>query len=149
MNQNTILPGADTGRDDCFSRESILEEDFCLEECLAAAEAGDPGAQGVLGDCYQYGWFVKKDYAAAVAWYEKAAKEGNAAAQRSLGWCWSKGRGVGPSEKKAVFWYTKAAEGGDADAQHNLGVDYDYGRLNERGQGAGSHLVQEGGGAGA
>ena len=41
MNQNTILPGANTGRDDCFSRESILEEDFCLEECLAAAEAGD------------------------------------------------------------------------------------------------------------
>ena len=46
MNQNTILPGADTGRDDCFSRESILEEDFCLEECLAAAEAGHPENPG-------------------------------------------------------------------------------------------------------
>ena len=67
MDQNIILPEADTGRDDCFSRESILEDDFCLEECITAAEAGDPGAQGVLGDCYQYGWFVKKDYAAAVA----------------------------------------------------------------------------------
>ena len=105
MDGHGIISDGGTRSEDCFCRESILEDDFCLEKCIAAAEAGDAGAQGVLGDCYQYGWFVKKDYAEAVAWYEKAAAQGNAAAQRSLGWCWSRGKGVGPSGKKAVYWY--------------------------------------------
>lgn len=97
---NAVLGNRAGGND--YSRERILENDFRLEECYAAAtKEGDPGAQGVLGDCYQYGWFVKKDYTKAVEWYEKAAAQGNAAAQRSLGWCWSQGKGVGPSEEKA------------------------------------------------
>ncbi len=98
MDKNIMLSRGNTGSFDCFSRERILKDDFCMEECFAAAEAGDPGAQGVLGDCYQYGWFVEKDYTKAVAWYEKAAEQGNAAAQRSLGWCWSQGKGVGPNK---------------------------------------------------
>ena len=61
MNENSKLPGGSTDSASCFCRESVLEDGFHIEECRAAAESGDPGAQGVLGDCYQYGWHVKKD----------------------------------------------------------------------------------------
>ena len=141
MDKNGVLSDNSAGSSKRFNRESVLDDGFCLEECRAAAEAGDAGAQGVLGDCYQYGWYVEKDYATAVAWYEKASAQGNAEAQRSLGWCWSQGNGVGPSDEKAVYWYTKAAEGGDADAQHNLGVCYDYGNGVEQDRAKGSDMV--------
>ena len=95
--ENEIVRNGAGGRTK-YSRDGILEEDFRLDECRAAAEGGDSDAQGVLGDCYQYGWFVEKDYAAAVSWYEKAAAQGNAAAQSSLGACWRRGNGGGPRE---------------------------------------------------
>lgn len=64
-----------------FSREAILRGGFSIKQCMTAAAEGDASAQDVLGDCYQYGWYVQKDYAAAVMWYEKSAVQGNAAAR--------------------------------------------------------------------
>ena len=87
MTNNEQAAGEITGVGERFSRETILKGDFSLEQCRTAAEEGDASAQGLMGDCYQYGWYVKKDYAAAVEWYEKASVQGNASAQRSLGWC--------------------------------------------------------------
>ena len=93
---NMIGGANDKGTDEMeyFTRDSILAEKFSIEQCRAAAEKGNASAQDVLGDCYQYGWFVKKDFAAAIAWYKKAAEQGNAAAQRSLGWCCENGYGM-------------------------------------------------------
>ena len=70
-----------------FTRSSLLRDDFDMIECWDAAVQGDADAQDLLGDCYQYGWIVEENHAAAVAWYERAAEQGHAAAQRSLGWC--------------------------------------------------------------
>ena len=127
MTEKNSLSETETNVGNRFTRESILKREFDMKQCLAAAEEGDASAQDVLGDCYQYGWNVRKDYVQAVAWYEKASAQGHAAAQRSLGWCYENGYGVEPSKEKAVYWYRKGAEGGDADAQHNLATSYDFG----------------------
>jgi len=100
---------------------------FDVKQCLISAESGYAFAQDMMGNCYKYGVYVKKDFAAAVAWFEKAALQGNAAAQRSLGYCYDNGHGVEQNYEKAVYWYIKGAEGGDIDAQQNLAICYEHG----------------------
>ena len=120
MKRNSNTPETEAAGSSKFNRVSVLKNDFSMNECRAAAEQGDADAQDLLGDCYQYGWHVHKDYAAAVEWYEKASAQGHAAAQRSLGWCYENGYGVKQSAEKSAYWYRKGAEGGDPDAQNNL-----------------------------
>jgi TPR repeat protein len=84
-------------------------------------------AQNTLGEMYQYGWGVTKDYEEAVRWYKEAAKQGNSLAQNNLGWMYQNGLGLTQDYVEAVRWYRKAAERGNAEAQNNLGYMYQYG----------------------
>lgn len=43
---------------------------------------------------YENGWGVKRDYARARTWYEKAVAQGNAVAQTNLGMMYESGNGV-------------------------------------------------------
>ena len=52
-----------------------------LAELQARAGAGDAVAQKAMGDLYRHGQGVRRDDAAAAAWYRKAAVQGLAAAQ--------------------------------------------------------------------
>jgi V8-like Glu-specific endopeptidase len=70
---------------------------------------------------YNYGRGVKKDYAAAVHWYRKAAEQGHARAQNSLGIMYAIGRGVPRDTAQAARWYGKSADQGLGQAQYNLG----------------------------
>lgn len=92
-----------------------------------AAKQGYARAQWKLGYCFQHGFGVAVDLAAAVTWYERAAKQGLAAALCNLGVCYEKGLGVAVDMNKAIALYEKAAEKGDAVAQCNLGIFYHYG----------------------
>lgn len=56
------------------------------------AALGNATAQYHLGDCYNYGRGIEKDYWKALDWYKKAAQNGNYAAQKKL-----KELGVAPS----------------------------------------------------
>jgi TPR repeat protein len=93
-----------------------------------AAEQGDADAQDALGDLYNSGQGVRRDYAQAAPWYRKAAEQGDADAQDSLGDLYHKGQGVPQDDAQAATWFHKAAEQGDADAQESLGDLYDTGR---------------------
>lgn len=88
------------------------------------ASNGDAVAQNFLGDFYKHGRGVKRDYATAAAWYQKAATQGYALAQSNLGFLYYKGRGVPRDYAKAAEWWQKAADQGDMLAQSNLGVLY-------------------------
>ena len=80
-------------------------------ECYRkAAERGDAGAQGKLGDCYFCGYGVKENREEAVKWYCKAAEQGYAEAQYELGEAYREGCGIGKNDEEAVKWYRKAAE---------------------------------------
>ena len=82
------------------------DDRFDIEQCRISAQSGYAFAQDMMGNCYKNGVYVQKDFAQAVAWFEKAALQGNAAAQRSLGYCYNEGHGVKQDYQKAVYWYT-------------------------------------------
>ena len=99
-----------------------------IADLRARAEAGDAGAQFILGGMYVIGDSVPPDAAAAVAWYRRAAEQGHARAQYNLGVMYERGDGVPPDAAAAVAWYRRAAEQGHAAAQSNLGAMYAEGR---------------------
>jgi TPR repeat protein len=88
---------------------------------LAAAEAGDPTAQVMIGWSYAQGSVVEKDEAKARQWYAKAAGRGNRDADNNLGNIYWYGRGVAEDKKRAVDHYLIAAELGHSGAQTHMG----------------------------
>ena len=93
-------------------------------EYKAKAERGDAAAQVSLGQCYDKGLGVEKDYAESVKWFRKAAEQDHARAQFNLGGSYHSGIGVGKDYEEAVKWFRKAAEQDNANAQIGLGVCY-------------------------
>ena len=93
-----------------------------------AAEQGHALAQSRLGDFYQFGLGVPRDYAEAARWYRSAAEQGGAEAQFNLGVRYAIGRGVPQDDVEAERWYRQAADQGHAEAQFNLGALYIVGR---------------------
>ncbi|AXI04038.1 TonB family protein [Aquirhabdus parva] len=91
-----------------------------LTAITAAATQGNPLAQVQLGQLYEFGQGVSKDYAQALQWYRKSAEQGNAAAQFKLGFMSYHGYGVPQSYVTAVSWYRKAAAQNFVPAEHNL-----------------------------
>jgi TPR repeat protein len=63
---------------------------------------------------------VRRDRAAAVAWFRRAAEQGHTGAQYNLGRVYDDGEGVTPDPKEAARWYRMVAERGDVDAQFHL-----------------------------
>jgi TPR repeat protein len=76
---------------------------------------------------YHDGEGVSRDYAEAIAWYQKAAERGDVKAQYNLGEAYHKGEGVSKNNAEAVRWYRMAAEQGHAKAKYCLGVMYHNG----------------------
>jgi len=60
---------------------------------LAAADHGEPAAQGFLGSMYNRGWGLPEDPRAAQAWWLRAARAGLASAMFNLGTTMAHGRG--------------------------------------------------------
>ena len=71
---------------------------------------------------------MPRDYAAAAAWYLKAADKGDAASQVKLGIFYGTGQGVPKDPAAAASWFRKAADQGEAAGQFNLGILYVQGR---------------------
>jgi TPR repeat protein len=55
-----------------------------LKVAMPLAKAGDPVAQEMIGELYDGGIEVKRDYGTALAWYRRAAAQGNAMAETRL-----------------------------------------------------------------
>jgi TPR repeat protein len=58
---------------------------------------------------YENGHGVPQNYAAAAAWYRKAADQGNALAQLNLGIMYYEGKGVPQNYVQAYLWFNLSA----------------------------------------
>lgn len=87
-----------------------------------AAAKGDPSAQFDVAARFAEGKGVKKDFAQAVLWYQRAATQGLAAAQYRLAALYERGLGVTADAARARVWYKRAAEQGSLKAMHNMAV---------------------------
>jgi TPR repeat protein len=56
------------------------------------AVGGDAEAQFIVGDCYDHGHAVQKDFVETIKWYRKSAAQNYAAAQFNLCLCYVMGR---------------------------------------------------------
>ena len=83
--------------------------DFDLEECRKAAAAGDPMAQRCMGNLYETGTHVIKNYTMAAEWYQLAAEKGVAEAQYNLGAMLARGVGVKQDLPAALDFFNRAA----------------------------------------
>lgn len=101
--------------------------------CQMSAGNGNSTAMYLLGDMYEFGRGVEKNYAQAINWYRKADESGwHATARHRLGCLYESGQGVGQDFAEAAKWYRKAAKGGNADSCLALGCFYEQGQGVER-----------------
>ena len=87
---------------------------------LAKANAGEADAQYRLGNMYNFGDGVRRDYAQALVWYRKGAEQGDAKSEFQLGGLYHFGHGVPQDDAQGFAWTMKAAEQGDGDADSSF-----------------------------
>eukprot|EP00123_Amoebidium_parasiticum_P001028 comp12004_c0_seq1/m.6691 comp12004_c0_seq1/g.6691 ORF comp12004_c0_seq1/g.6691 comp12004_c0_seq1/m.6691 type:complete len:651 (-) comp12004_c0_seq1:15-1967(-) len=97
-----------------------------LKYYLEAAHQEDPVAMSGLGRLYLHGLegAVKKDYALARQWFERAGEKKNADGLLYLGIMYYDGLGMSRDYALAYKFYLEAANMGNANAQYNLGTMY-------------------------
>jgi hypothetical protein len=106
------------------------EKDYlnARREAQIAADAGDPGAQVLIGFMYQSGIGVVKNYFTAASYYQKAVDAGDGRAMANLASLYSTGSGAPLDNEKALALYEKAVEAGNAFALGQTGVMYFNGK---------------------
>jgi len=87
---------------------------------VAEAEKGNAGAMLNLGNFYEQGVGIGRNYTKAMTWYEKAAKAGQAEGYYNLGVCYDIGMGATADAAKALQNYQQAADMGMALAMYKL-----------------------------
>jgi TPR repeat protein len=107
---------------------SVVTADTDIAMLRRLAGQGDPEAQYVLGDRYQYGKGVVPDSSQAVAWYQRAADQGLADGQASLAIMYELGLGVTQDYARAAVLNRTAADQGHPLAQLHLSWAYAGGR---------------------
>lgn len=98
-----------------------------LKQLIKAAEEGDIDAQLELGNLYEDGEQVERNYDEAFKWYEKAAKQGNAYAQFAMGDMYYDEFHKKKTNSIGVRWFKKAAAQGNEYAMEKLGDAYYHG----------------------
>ncbi len=116
-----------------FADMQQAQEDFkkgnheaAIKEFTALANAGNMGAQLILGALYNKGGAMERDDQAAAMWFQKAAQQGNAEAQFQLGNLYEDSQ-LTQNYTQAAHWYEKAAQKDLAKAQVRLGHIYSRG----------------------
>ena len=92
--------------------EEYQSPEAIFEAMTVRAGQGDVEAMRNLGDFYQTGYTVDRDYGEAFSWYNRAAGLGDAAAQTSVGLYHELGRAVARDADEAFNWYLQATEQG-------------------------------------
>ena len=105
-----------------LAARDVVELD--IAQLRLMAEQGDARARRELGERYEEGRGVVRDYEAAVTWYGRAAEQGDVGAQGNLGAMYSNGTGVPRDDEVALTWFRRAAEQGGARGQNGLGALY-------------------------
>lgn len=94
---------------------------------LQQAQAGDAKAEVKLGNMYESGKGVARDYLQAIQWYQKAVDQGDLAAMCDLAMVYINGHGVAKDYQKAGQLLEPAANAGLPQAQYQLGALYEKG----------------------
>ncbi len=87
----------------------------------------DPNAMCLLGQMYENGNGVIKNYLQAKYWYQKAENAGDKVAMRYLGLLYYDGHGVTQSYKEAMRWFQKGAAAEETYCFFYLGLIYEFG----------------------
>jgi len=104
------------------TRVEILQKKIADQnELRERAKQGDAKAQSNLGEMYEKGRGVPRNYKSALKWYRLAAKQGHARAQSKLGRMYEIGRGGVRDYEIALEWYRLAAKQGFSEARRRLG----------------------------
>lgn len=102
-----------------------------VEEKVRIAEATDKSdVQYTLGQMYQNGYNVERNYKKAEYWYLKPAKRNHIPSMIALGKLYKMAEpelGLARNPNKAFSWFSKAAKLGSAYAWYELGVLYENG----------------------
>ena len=77
-----------------------------------------------MGQRYYRGKGIRKDYAQALAWYEKAAQKNHPGAIFKMGSMYAMGRGTEADPAKAIEWYEKGSDLNNGLCQFALGQAY-------------------------
>ena len=100
-----------------------------MADLQSLAARGNAHAQQLLGTSYAYGYGgLTRDYANAIAWYDKAAAQQDERAENGIGSLYANGQGVKQDFTEAMDRYRRAADQGDANAQVNVGLLYANGQ---------------------
>ena len=95
-----------------FNRVDEESLPLALENCIAAAEAGDMQAQFEMGEYYYQGEYTEQDLPKALTWYEQASVQGHPDAQYRLGLMNQNGEGVPRNLQQAYIILKMAAING-------------------------------------
>jgi TPR repeat protein len=92
-----------------------------------AADNDDSEAQFRLGDLYERGELIKRNYAEAKQWFLLAAARDNAAAELMLGMMYMNGEGVSKNYHQSAYWFQKSAKHGHPSGAFMVGLMYKNG----------------------
>ena len=102
------------------------------DKIAAAANAGNPVAETLIGLKYLDGQGIAADPVQAFKWLQKAADSGQAVAQYRLGTMFERGQGVAINPASAAKWYQASANLGNRKAMHNLAVAFAEGSTGKK-----------------
>lgn len=109
---------------------------------IAAADAGEMGAQALAGSLYVMGYTVAQDDVLAVKYLKAAADQGEPGSKGLLAGLYLTGRGGG-SEAEGYRLLKEGAEGGDADSMRNYGLMLVQGKGYPKDAEAGAAIVRK------
>ncbi len=98
-----------------------------MAKYIAKCNSGESKACVELGELYEEGAVLKKDYAKALSFYEKSCNLKNAEGCMYLGYMYDEALGVKQDYSKAKQYYVQACKGENIIACRFLGYMYDEG----------------------
>lgn len=121
-----VLSPADTRQDADLARALAAYERSDYQTAgdvfRKLAEQGQVEAQRYLGQMFDKGLGMAKNYHQAIAWYRKAAEQRDPAAQYYLGLKYANGHGVPENPLQAYIWFAISFNNGFARAANPLRV---------------------------
>ena len=81
-----------------------------FDKLIKDANAGEPKAEFLLGECYRTGHFINYSNSSALKWYTLAAEHGDTQAQIRIGEFYYNGLGVEQNYEEAVKYFRLAGD---------------------------------------
>ena len=116
-----------SGSLDMDELELFVDTEKSLKKYSKKCKDGNSNACLDIGELYEEGELVKRDYAKALVFYEKSCTLKNAEGCMYLGYMYDEAMGTKQDYKLAMKYYTKACEGENIIACRFLGYMYDDG----------------------